>query len=405
LKIIYPILCCCLIYGCASTSEKKVVNNPLLGVNEAAIDVVWAKQLTKRGHDRYAKLWPLVENEFVVVADKDGNVIKLDAKTGREVWRQQFSTSFSSGPVVSDNRVLLGTLNAEVYLLDFATGQLLWRSLVSSEVLAPPQLSGNMLVVQANDGKLLGLDAKDGKQVWVYDRQVPILSLRGTGMPIMVQDKVITGFANGKLVAVSLNDGKLLWEATIAVSKGRTELERMVDIDGEISVVDDILYVTSFRGRVAAVEVSTGALLWSRDMSSYSGLVIANDLLFLIDDKGLVWALNRADGATFWMQDKLAGMTLSRPTVVGDKVLVGDKFGNFYRLSRTAGRILDVVPYETLAQLSGLKSVVDELDGSNESFIMSDPEDSSVFAPIQLYQNNIVVAYQSGLLMSLSLPQ
>ena len=190
------------------------------------------------------------------------------------------------------------------------------------------------------DGKVSVYDASTGKNIWVYARAIPKLTLRGTSAPVVVDDKILAGFSDGRLIGLSLATGELLWETTIAAPRGRTDLERLVDIDGLFQAADGIVYVSSFQGRVSAVTVSDGRVLWGRDMSSYTGLAIGPGQIFVTDAESKVWALDGRTGATLWRQDNLAGRELSTPAVVGDSVAVADYDGFVHWLSRDDGQFV-----------------------------------------------------------------
>ena len=234
---------------------------------------------------------------------------------------------------------MVGTLDGEVLAIDADSGELAWRQRVSSEVLAAPAVASGVVVVRTQDGKLVGLAATDGTRLWVYDRAVPALSLRGTSSPVTSAGAVIAGLDNGLLVALALKDGALLWESRIATPRGRSELERLVDIDGDPVVADGVIYVVTYQGRVAAVERAGGRVQWRRDMSSYVGLDVATRSLFITDDESLVWSIDRDNSASVWRQDKLARRALTPPTEFGPHVAVGDFEGYVHLLDRDDGRL------------------------------------------------------------------
>lgn len=305
--------------------------------SSVAVQTLWSTRVGEGTDERYIKLLPWVAGGKVFAADRKGRVSAYEGASGRQLWSADTKAPISGGPGSGDQLVLVGTSEGEVLALDESSGTLVWRSSVSSEVLAPPRAASGRVVVRTVDGKLFGLDAQHGKRVWVYEQSVPTLTLRGTSAPIIVDDKVIAGFANSKLVAVSLNEGKLLWETSIAEPRGRTELERLVDISGEPQLADGIIYVTSYQGRVAAVEADSGRLLWTRNMSSHTGISVDDGALYVTDDQSNVLALDRRDARILWKQDKLHARAVSAPAVYGDYVVVGDFEGYVHWLSREDG--------------------------------------------------------------------
>ena len=196
--------------------------------------------------------------------------------------------------------VVLGTEGGKVVALDAQSGKKRWESDVSSEVLAPPTGDAGVVVVRTQDGKLYGMAADDGHHLWIYERSVPALTLRGTGAPLTYRGMVLTGFAGGKLVANNLQTGHDLWEATVAQPHGRNEIDRLVDIDAKPVVADNDLYAGAYQGRVAAIDLGTGRVRWTRELSSYRRLGVDSKNVYLTDDESHVLALDRATGAERW---------------------------------------------------------------------------------------------------------
>ena len=267
-----------LLTGCATAgvtdTGPEEPEKPLAIENRIDVSVDWAREAGADGFERYAKLAPAFARGQIFAAFDDGGVASYKADDGEPVWTVETKLSFAGGPAVSGDMVLLGTRNADVVALNAGDGKTLWRTTVSSEVLSPPAAGKGMVVVQTVDGKIFGLRASDGERVWVYDRAVPILTLRGTGAPVIVGDLVVSGLSSGRVVALSLRDGSLVWDTSIAVPRGRSELERMVDIDIQPVVVDGVVYAVAYQGRVSALNLATGEVLWNREMSSHLGLAV-----------------------------------------------------------------------------------------------------------------------------------
>ena len=389
---------CVLVVACSTSTEK--VYKPAPKSPTYPTKLSWAHHLTELGPDRFARLLPAMTEKSILVADIDGKLTAYSPLTGELEWEKQYETVFSAGPNVYDDIALIGNKDAEVYAVKAENGELIWKQTVSSEILAPPQLGGEMVVVQTNDGKVFGLRADTGKKVWVYDRSVPVLSLRGNSTPVIINDEhVVVGFASGKLVSLLINDGKLLWETTVSLAKGRTELERIVDIDGPIIYKDGVIYVSAYRGRVAAINPESGGILWTREMSSHLGVVVDNDLLFITDAEGRVWALNRESGATLWMQDKLSERANTRPALYGDNLVVGDVTGELYWLAKSDGRLLGHLDHDRVSKFSGATFIGDELGGEDPS-----KEPTSVIYQAKVVGKQLFVTYQNGILASLSAP-
>lgn len=337
-----------LLSACASTGDLPEgdgdVLKPILVADELETKVVWAVEAVSPVQAKLVKLVPLVHENRVYAMGADGRVSAFHRDNGDLVWTAQHRVHFTGGPGYHQGRLFGGTRNAEVLALDADDGSLVWRKTVSSEVLSPPRVSRDRVVVQTNDGKIFGLRPQDGEIVWVYDRTVPVLSLRGTSVPTLVGDQVIAGFANGRLAALSLLDGSVRWDQTIAVPRGRSELERMVDVDMEPQVVGDAVYTASYQGRVSALTLESGQVLWTRDMSAYLGLAASANHLFIVDSDGALWCLDRDSGATVWRQDRLAGRVTTAPVIMGKHIVVGAAEGSVYWLDREDGHLAADVP-------------------------------------------------------------
>lgn len=300
---------------------------------------LWSRDTGVGTDEQRVKLVPAIFGKQVYTVDRRGRVSAFLLENGKQVWRKKLNVPVSAGPGVDEGLVLVGTSDARVLALDSKTGESLWTAPVSSEVLSVPRIYEGVVVVQTVDGNLTGLDAENGKRIWIHDRTVPVLSLRGTSTPLVRDGLVMAGFASGKMVALDVRTGRQLWEAAIAVPSGRSELERMVDVDADPVVRNGVLYVASFQGQLAAVSLDNGRLLWSREMSAYSGIAVDLQQVYVTDETSNVWALDRRTGASLWKNSDLQRRFLTGPVVVGGYVAVGDFEGYIHLLSRIDGAI------------------------------------------------------------------
>lgn len=333
--------------GCSTVgswfSGSEAVDPPAELVDfEEAIEVneIWSRNVGAGVSKYYLKLRPLVDSGRVFAAERKGGVRAYDARSGDRIWEAETRTLISGGPGGGDGLVLVGSSDGDVVALSAETGEEKWRTRVTSEVLAPPVAANGVVVTRTADGKLFGLSVGDGSQLWVYDRSVPVLTLRGTSMPVLASGAAVSGFDSGQLVAVSLENGQTLWESRIAVPRGRSELERLVDIDADPLVADGVVYAVSFQGRIAALDLFSGSFIWQRDMSSYAGVGVQDEIIYVTDADSFVWALDRRNSASLWRQDKLKGRQLTAPLGFDGYVVVGDFEGYVHWLSREDGRML-----------------------------------------------------------------
>ncbi|WJW76268.1 outer membrane protein assembly factor BamB [Thiohalobacter sp. IOR34] len=307
--------------------------------SEVTLRPLWKRDLGDGTGGQFIRLRPALDGGRLFAADNKGRVVAFEAESGAPLWSVETGIAVSGGVGVGEGLVLVGGDEAEVVALDWRDGSEVWRSTVSSEVLGAPAAAGGVVVVQSVDGNLTGLDAASGERLWVFDRTVPVLSLRGTSSPVLVEGYAITGFASGKLVALELKRGLPLWETAVAVPRGRSELDRMVDIDSPPVVRGGLIYSVTYQGRVAAVQGGNGRLIWARDMSSFAGLAVDFRQLYVSDASSDIWALDRRNGAALWRQDALHNRMITAPVVAGDQLAVGDFEGYLHLLSRSSGEI------------------------------------------------------------------
>ncbi|HEX3950004.1 MAG TPA: outer membrane protein assembly factor BamB [Steroidobacteraceae bacterium] len=285
-------------------------------------------------------LGPAIDNGLVFAANHKGEVLAVSLETGRDVWVKKLKLPISAGPAAALGIVVAGTSKGAVIALDGATGRQLWRAQINSELLSSPAIGEKVVVLRSVDGRLNGLDRATGKVLWSVEQQVPRLSLRGTATPIIAKEAAISGFDNGKVMAVSLNTGDTLWDTALASPHGRTELDRLVDIDSAVRVVGDNVFAAGFQGRTAMLALDSGQQWWSHDMSSYRGLAVDADNLYVTQSDGTVVAMRQRDGAELWRNDKLKRRGLSTPVVTGTAVALADFQGYIHWLDKTTGELV-----------------------------------------------------------------
>ena len=285
-------------------------------------------------------LGPAIDNGLVFAASHKGEVLAVALDTGRNVWVKKLKMPISAGPAAGFGIVVAGSSKGTVIALDGASGRQLWRSQINSELLSAPAVSEKVVVIRSVDGRLHGLDTHTGKSLWSVEQQVPRLSLRGTAIPVVAKEAAISGFDNGKVMAVSLITGDTIWDTALASPHGRTELDRLVDIDSAVRVVGDNVFAAGFQGRTAMLALDSGQLWWSHDMSSYRGLAVDGDNLYVTQSDGIVVALRQRDGAELWRNDKLKLRGLSTPIVTGTAVAIADFQGYIHWLDKGTGALV-----------------------------------------------------------------
>jgi len=351
-RLSWFLVMCLLFSGCSSITSKlgksktdddgeKIAPAPLVDFqSEVNLKKLWSTNVVGKNLSLNGGIRPAVQSGVIYLADSEGNVAAVDAVTGEKKWKVELDTALGGAVGVGSNTVLVGGIEGDVFALEAETGEQRWHVYVTSEVLAAPAVSGDITVVQSQDGRVVGLSLADGEKRWQFKEDVPVLSLRGTSPPMMNEDLCVVSFANGKVYAISPETGSQVWESRVAVPQGRTELERMVDIDGRPVQVDDVLYVASYQGRIGALAIASGRGIWFQDASTTHDLAYGLAQLYLVQKNDAVKALRSSSGQQIWINEQLTYRKLSSPTVVAGNLVVGDAEGYLHVLSQTDGRFV-----------------------------------------------------------------
>ncbi|MFA5630928.1 MAG: outer membrane protein assembly factor BamB [Porticoccaceae bacterium] len=300
------------------------------------VEKLWSKGVSKRDK-LISSLHPALSDGVVYAAGDNGVVIAVDASSGKTIWQKKLKRNLSGGVGVGGDLVLVADIQGRVFALDRSTGEQRWRSGVSREVLSAPASNGRYVAVQTMDGFVVGLDASNGNELWRYQTDIPSLTLRASTSPVMSGNTVVAGFASGKAMALNAANGALLWENRVALPKGRSELERMVDIAGSPVMEGDVVYVTSYQGRTAAISRGTGRAIWYQDMSSFQQPAFGQDQVYVSLANDEVRALRSNSGQEVWTNSQLKYRQLSPPGYAAGYVAVGDADGYLHVLSASDG--------------------------------------------------------------------
>lgn len=325
--------------GCSMFSgEDTVEPSPLVSFEaEQQFQKLWSLSTGGNMGDKFHQLVPSIDGQQIFAVSAQGDLVAADLSSGKANWRVELDTPIGGGVGAGNGIVVLATESGEVIAFDTTDGQERWRYQASSEVISQPQMNAELVVVQQLDGKITALDVITGEQRWSYDSQIPRLSLRGTSAPVVAADLTLAGFANGKLVAVENQNGIPVWEQRIALSEGRSELERIVDIDGKLLVYNRLVYAGSYQGRLVALSPGSGQVVWSQDLSTYRSLAGGFGNVYAVSDRDHVLAFDARSGASVWRQDAMEHRRLTAPVVLGNSLVVADAEGYLHALSQVDG--------------------------------------------------------------------
>ncbi|MCF2946579.1 outer membrane protein assembly factor BamB [Paraglaciecola aquimarina] len=357
----------CLVFsGCTTVSnwfydEDEIEIRRLKPIQTKFIPVQkWSVDLGDGVGNFFSKLKPAVNYSKVFAADRQGMIAAFEQETGKQVWQRNLATykdegltasvkklwssgipaKIAGGVTVAYETVFIGTENGEVIALDANSGDQKWIATVKGEVLASPAVDAGVVVVNTGSGFVFALNAADGEELWSHESDVPPLSLRGVSAPSAGNGGAIIGTATGKLIVNILDSGQSAWEQVISAATGVTELERIVDIDSKPLVANGIIYVVSYDGTLAAVEMRSGRIIWKREYKSYRSLSISGSSLFVVDNNSYVYALDTRNGVELWSQGALKKRLLTAATPVGNYVVAGDKYGYLHWFDKTDGTIV-----------------------------------------------------------------
>ncbi|MGF1545839.1 MAG: outer membrane protein assembly factor BamB [Thiotrichales bacterium] len=341
MKALILLIVLALLGACAGGTDNADPPTPLGAVQQSlGVGSVWSRDTGAGTGKLYTRLQPYVFDQRVFVAGHAGAIGSYQLANGAPVWRIETKQNISAGVAGGAGMLAVGTSDGEVVALAVNDGSTLWRRALSGTITALAPVVDGVLVVRSGDGYVTALNARNGEVNWRFNRQVPALSLHTQGVPVVDRGVAFVGLDDGRLAMVSLADGSMVWDRSLAVAQGRSELERMVDIDGRIVLDGDTLYAVTYQGRVAAVNAVSGQLVWSQDASSVYGLAVDRERVYYTDANSVVWALDRRNGSTLWQQDALKFRRVTVPAVLGNALAVADFEGYLHWLDRDTGRIV-----------------------------------------------------------------
>ena len=329
-------------------------------VSETAINRNWRINVGNGQGDNYKKLTPVVDGGFVFAASDDGEIIAVNTINGDLMWQTEVENSITGGVGAGDGIVMIGTEAAELIVFNQSNGEEIWRASVSSEILSQPKTNGDIVVAQTVDGKLIALNREDGMQRWTYETTLPALTLRGTSSPILTSEgTVVAGFSNGILVSVAAEDGVYVWEERVAVPDGQYDIERVIDVDGELLVDGSRILAASYQGNLMAFDIASGQIVWGMEASSYHGMDQGFGNIYYSDDKSHLIALRNNSSDVVWQNEELQYRDLTAPKTISNYVAIADYEGYLHLVSQIDGRIVGRIRIDN----DGIRSNLIDDDG------------------------------------------
>jgi outer membrane protein assembly factor BamB len=348
---------------------------------------LWSTKVGDAAEYLRVALRPAGDGNRIYAASRDGNVVALNPESGKTIWRISLDTKLSAGPGVGEGLVVVGAADGYLITIDADSGEEMWRANLKGETLAKPAIKDDTVMVLTIDNRLRALSAFDGSSRWIVEQSTPDLTMRGSAPPVTVGTLVIAGFDNGRLVAVNIDSGDRAWESMLSPPSGRSDLERLSDIDGLISVVGQDVYASGYQGSLAAIAGESGQVLWMREVSSYEGVSADWTNLYTVDEEGVVIALTRRNGDETWRQNSLLRREPTVPVSYLTTVVVGDLEGYLHFFSnfdgdpvarvRVGSKAISVEPI-----VVGNRLFVQSDDGSVSAYAIQQPETPGDAPPI-----------------------
>jgi outer membrane protein assembly factor BamB len=343
--------------ACSSTDEEDEATKvaELTEINQTfEADVLWESSVGNGVSDYFSRIKPNVAYGKLYSASREGDVVAFELKNGDEIWSTDLSdikgdrgffdsrrsALLNGGPISGIQKIFIGSENGEVFALDADTGKLDWQGKVKGEVIAAPAIDAGILVVNTASGVIKAFNASNGQDEWQIEQEVPALTLRGVSSPAISSGGVMVGSADGTLSVYILESGQQGWTIEVGEAVGSTQLERVIDVDSTPLIYGDKVYSISVKGRLTAVDLRTGRMIWERQYSSYHDLSIDGNTIFLTDVKGHVYAVDRQNGFEKWSQLSLTNRGVTGPAVVGNYIVVGDFEGYLHFIDQATGDIV-----------------------------------------------------------------
>lgn len=382
-KIYLYLIALLVLTGCANVPASKEEGK------YRAVESVWTQSVGHGTEGKHLLHTPAVDGDRLYAAGYR-EIVAFDRKSGKQIWRHKYERSINTGPVVAGEVLLFGG-DAELVALSRSTGEPIWHASVSSEILAAPVVGNDLVVVRTVDGYVSAHDLDNGQQRWSYQFRVPVLSLRGNGSPAIQADTVYVGTDNGHVVALDLKRGELRWDSTLAVARGRNEIERLVDVDAPLLSSRYGIVASAYQQGTMLLMPQSGQIGWKRDFSTIGGGALDGDRFYFSDLEGALWSVSADRGATYWKQPSLDGRELGQPVIQADMVVVGDNEGYVHWFAKNDGSKRFSRRVETYKEKFPLKSSTDDY---NRGFV----EKRAVLAPPLVVGEWVYVIDQRGVL-------
>ena len=342
-RLIIVLISIIVINGCTFFQDKdaEILPAELINFDKTLnIQQIWKTKIGKGSEFLHLSLLPSGDKTRIFLASHDGKVAAFQSRNGEKLWNLDLETELTSGPSFGNNRIIIISRNGELICLRDDDGSEVWRVKIKGESIALPLIRNDAVTVLTIDGQLRNFSIFDGSERWTTNQDMPLLTLRGASSPIAIGNNVIAGFDNGRLVSVNIDTGVVEWESMLSPPSGRTDLERLTDIDGVIKSMGQDIYAVGYQSQVASIAAESGQILWAKDLSSTAGVAIDEELIYAVTDTGDLVGMKRLDGSEIWRKDILLRREVTAPTKFKSTIVVGDYEGYLHFFDHKTGELV-----------------------------------------------------------------
>ena len=344
MRLVKYLLLSCVVIGvtaCGAAIDNTLQPAKLKPIHQKLhLQTAFKQQVSSGSGYEYLRLTPAVTGETLFAASHSGQIKAYDRHNGHIKWHHKLSQSVTSGIASGNNAIYIGTEEGDLYALSQKDGRVLWHHNVANAVLATPAYAHHQVFAKSLDGTIAAFSAQSGERQWRYQDDVPVIRLYAAGPPTIVGKRVLAGFSSGQLLAVNRHSGQLLWQQQIAYPQGSNPVQQMVDITVAPQISHKRVYIASFQGKAAALDLKTGHPLWQHNLSTYAGIANGQNHLFIVNAKGHVVSLDNDNGMESWRNKSLQGRQLSAPALYKHYLIVGDLDGYIHVLNTNDGTIM-----------------------------------------------------------------
>ncbi len=345
---LFILILCALVQGCSKLDDYMLGkdNTPKpkelkLIKDKIKVEQNWTVAVGKSSKNKeYLRMKPVVKSGIIYTADASGLVRAIYKHNGEVKWTTALKHGLVSGPAVASGYIVVGTNNSSLVVLNKSNGNKLWQKKVTGEILSPPAILGGKVIVKTIDGKVYAFNTADGKQIWMAEHGSPSLILKASSSPIGMGNLVLIGFSDGKLDALDVKTGRVMWQRSIAYASGPSDVERLVDIDADPIVENNVVYLASYQGYVGALSLSDGQFIWRKPGSVYKNMVLSGNTLYITDSHDVIWSIDKRNGQVNWKQTGLKARILTEPALIKNDLVVGDKTGYLHFIDAQTGEII-----------------------------------------------------------------